>query len=102
MVVSPTVKARFHCSNPRPAGASHVRCTSMRFKADETIVTGLQKGKRCRLQLRLPFVFYCPLATANLLEALASRVFSASTFTLICLGLASAFFATRIFSTPLL
>ncbi len=92
-----------HCSNRRTRpGAFLVVAHPWGFKADETIVTGSLKGRRRRLQPRLPFGFHWPLATANLLVPLASRVFSTSTFTLICLGLASAFFARRTFSTPLL
>jgi len=44
---------------------------------------------------------YISGAYAALPRTLASRVFSLPTFTLICLGLASAFLARVIFSTPL-
>ena len=46
-----------------------------------------------------PFFWLTP-AYAALAGALASRVFSPPTLTLICLGLASAFLASLIFSTP--
>src|SRR5580704_6399361 len=48
----------------------------------------------------LPFLSLAP-DYAALPEAMASRVFSPPTLTLICVGLASAFLARLIFSTPL-
>jgi hypothetical protein len=49
----------------------------------------------------LPFLSLPPGFYAALADALASRVFSPPTFTLICVGLASAFLARLIFSMPL-
>src|ERR1700720_2962347 len=48
-----------------------------------------------------PFSAHTHGLYAALTEATASRFFSLPTFTLICVGLASAFLARLIFSTPL-
>src|SRR5580693_4406277 len=49
----------------------------------------------------LPFLPLAPGFYAALLAAMASRIFSPPAFTLICVGLASAFLARLIFRTPL-
>jgi hypothetical protein len=55
------------------------------------------RGRRCKPP---PISLTCYWFYAALPGALASRVFSPPTLTLICLGLASAFLASLIFSTP--
>src|SRR6266478_7520203 len=88
----PALRCRAFPCRRFPAGAiprsTFLRRSGLRHRLDSPVPPG--KARQCP-----------QAALVTLFGSLLSSVFSPPTFTLICFGLASAFFASLTFSTPL-